>query len=1013
MEPSRRPLTGVSLGVAFAALLGVALLCADALFAAQTPATSFTVVTTVYLPTSDLPVALEGDARLLSLIPNADRSLMYGIMTGNNLFTFNPDPEDNSITVQIALPSSFGIAGPNFLLGNEWFIFSINFARIAIVPINSDNTFGTPDIKVRELSDGLPTYVDVAFDGQSTFYIGASDKKVYKLTREFIRTAASGTFPSLSNEIDDFGGINTLVIHPTKPQHLFVGSKSGEVVRLNTETLEPSSQVVAVCSGVEIPQDAILVHTPFSHADPTGQATDDKIYIPCSAKDLRTSFPTGAPTNPNDVQDAALVLLNNTATDFVLADSLNLFTINDTAFVASLLRSPVNTNGALPIVQFTSSFMDKEGGFIYIPFDMASDEFYQGCVARVNIVDSSRSVVCLKLIANFAENFQFGTFALPASGRFGLYGASPVSQSSHQVGRLVQINIPDPCTPTCTANGVCEMGSCICKPGFKGESCDLEISVVEQKCSECLGNEGASRCSEDGTCICKDGYKGNLCQIDYCPDDCNGRGTCNFETQSCQCEDNYVGEACAEFFCTVVTSCNSCDYKECGWCESTGECLQGDILGPKGQSCGTWYYRACSTEVLASLGAGYFVTGIFCLLAVINMYSAWAEDTTRDTGKAQVRRSWWRSQRSAKAWVLMELMQFSAITGMIGFEFTSSYVVYTKAFAWTNFWGKNIFSNDDTSATSSKMLAKSLSQYSSEIDTVPEFFFANNLFYVALVAAIAVFVLKIVGFVRDYMFDNEKGDIWLHVHSRIRYILTRIFLMAAPGLCVSAGAQIYYTIDLGGSGTDYFLLVLAIIIAAAIYGSFIFLVVYFKKTSLKEVMSGAFRKKFGCLFEQCHIRKTWYYSMATFGRLVGYFFVGLLQNSAETAIALMIAIRFLYLVQLLFIKPRPYLDPIQFFLDTIRTFLEILTLGLLYMFRSSTVEDNMRLATGLVILLQFLVVVICIVTYCMSWVQGMLNIQSWRQLGDYIKAGFKTEEQRNAKSHAMESLDSEKRIANP
>lgn len=60
-------------------------------------------------------------------------------------------------------------------------------------------------------------------------------------------------------------------------------------------------------------------------------------------------------------------------------------------------------------------------------------------------------------------------------------------------------------------------------------------------CPKPCANEGVCK---NKKCYCKDGYGGADCALVLCPNDCSGRGECDFNTGTCLCSPPYIGRSC-------------------------------------------------------------------------------------------------------------------------------------------------------------------------------------------------------------------------------------------------------------------------------------------------------------------------------------------------------------------------------------------------------------------------------------------------------------------------------------
>lgn len=61
-----------------------------------------------------------------------------------------------------------------------------------------------------------------------------------------------------------------------------------------------------------------------------------------------------------------------------------------------------------------------------------------------------------------------------------------------------------------------------------------------------------------------------FCQLQVCPGDCSGAGTCHHSNGTCSCFDHRVGEDCSSPYCPSVFSprCAECTSEVCTSCES-------------------------------------------------------------------------------------------------------------------------------------------------------------------------------------------------------------------------------------------------------------------------------------------------------------------------------------------------------------------------------------------------------------------------------------------------------------
>lgn len=94
---------------------------------------------------------------------------------------------------------------------------------------------------------------------------------------------------------------------------------------------------------------------------------------------------------------------------------------------------------------------------------------------------------------------------------------------------------------SCSGNGFCSEGSCICAVGFAGVDCSTD-TACSTACSSHGYCDGVS-----GTCVCISGYTGEGCEtapVDLCVDMNCGHGFCTADGD-CSCLQGYAGPSCA------------------------------------------------------------------------------------------------------------------------------------------------------------------------------------------------------------------------------------------------------------------------------------------------------------------------------------------------------------------------------------------------------------------------------------------------------------------------------------
>ena len=140
-----------------------------------------------------------------------------------------------------------------------------------------------------------------------------------------------------------------------------------------------------------------------------------------------------------------------------------------------------------------------------------------------------------------------------------------------------------PGTPTCSGNGDCISGSCVCKSSWLGSVCDIPNCPGTPDCNL------QGMCETDPVlgpiCNCFKGFSGSDCSSAVtCLNDCTGNhGTCVTNTTSpyCQCKSEWTGEDCSVAVCP-----NNCS--------GNGVCVDGN---PPQCNCKAGYaLEDCSLE---------------------------------------------------------------------------------------------------------------------------------------------------------------------------------------------------------------------------------------------------------------------------------------------------------------------------------------------------------------------------------------------------------------------------------
>ena len=148
------------------------------------------------------------------------------------------------------------------------------------------------------------------------------------------------------------------------------------------------------------------------------------------------------------------------------------------------------------------------------------------------------------------------------------------------------------CNEKCMNEGICDLGLCLCRHPYYGDSCQYKRCVPpceEGSCNETTGTcsktcpnmcgENGECNSQTGLCECEEEYFGDTCQSKICTSSCSNNETCDYTRGVCQCKVPYYGDRCQYMGGNCSSDClngGSCDYRN-ATCECNG--------GFEGNSC--------------------------------------------------------------------------------------------------------------------------------------------------------------------------------------------------------------------------------------------------------------------------------------------------------------------------------------------------------------------------------------------------------------------------------------------
>ncbi|XP_077991326.1 uncharacterized protein LOC144445592 isoform X2 [Glandiceps talaboti] len=126
----------------------------------------------------------------------------------------------------------------------------------------------------------------------------------------------------------------------------------------------------------------------------------------------------------------------------------------------------------------------------------------------------------------------------------------------------------------CLHGGTCyqvdDVDTCECSQGWKGETCDVEITVCQNV--TCFNNGTCNYIVIGGNdtyfCSCPDNYGGEHCEKGNCTDKvCLNGGNCYKvkENETCECPEDWTGDTCDD-----LTVCQNVTCQNNGTCHSAG-----------------------------------------------------------------------------------------------------------------------------------------------------------------------------------------------------------------------------------------------------------------------------------------------------------------------------------------------------------------------------------------------------------------------------------------------------------
>ncbi|KAF2073198.1 hypothetical protein CYY_005480 [Polysphondylium violaceum] len=534
--------------------------------------------------------------------------------------------------------------------------------------------------------------------------------------------------------------------------------------------------------------------------------------------------------------------------------------------------------------------------------------------------------------------------------------------------------------------GTCIAGVCQCNQEYYGLDCSQKTCLQLNNCSYAI--QGNGKCI-NGECICESIWDGDDCSERVCPGQCQGRGTCSGAPDyTCACELGYRGADCSETYevpCGTFTESQDCvDHTYCGWCQVDGVCRKGDRYGPEDGFCRTWYFGQNVEVGIIVLGVIFIV--LIGILFLIDIGTTPFVDVKRAKDYAEEFKTgaypkgtheeasilWWRDQRSAKAWTLMDQFQFISLISHIGVVFPSRFLNFTEYLDWTNMgipFPPAINPPQEFTSTTGRALL-TYSQYENSLGAGGLYHLANILFWFGLLCAAFLVPLLIVFIALNFL----EGLIhWKEViRNRIIHVTVRLLTVGYIGVVMASAYSLVtplhsYKIIIPGA------------ILVVVYGIGLPIGI-FKLLDVPEARlhNPTFKQQFGCLYVNFKPKTDHRFVVFTFiKRFVMAIIVGILAfeptpvyplsgtDMAVPIVQVVVIIIVLIGYAVLLGIRKPYFDHYHLWLEYFLTGLNVITVGL-----SLTHLKNPSVAGELIAcLIQALSLIACIAAYIISWLQ--------------------------------------------
>jgi len=643
--------------------------------------------------------------------------------------------------------------------------------------------------------------------------------------------------------------------------------------------------------------------------------------------------------------------------------------------------------------QMTVAVLDTVHGQMYIAGGETILTF--GYVSQINLatfqlnphgdkklLDEQKDIKIGWLADNYTIYFGYGfTRGLPNTNLAAYSGIFPA-----------QLPAVCPGTPECSGHGDCVYGACVCGPlnstdqalyptssYYAGAAC-AEVNCKYDCTNNVTGFQG--KCL-NSICDCGANYTGDFCEIQRCPYNCSGNGFCNQTNYLCHCNLGWSGDACqtqTPLPCSYYKNCKDClSDTSCGWCRTEGKCVAGDLNGPfeTGDSgCTSWYFTQCPEVGMEFFG--YLFSILAGIGILINMVSLVQEELNpllqNKSSDLDIRETWWRNQRSVKTWLMVDEIQFAAITSMFAVKVPSLYFNFVTIFRWSVIGFPLPWSQRDLDTSRDTL---SMDQYDSSILAKDTEVFFGSLFWLAMLVILTAVVFLVLRIFGGLCFSSSYG-LKNFFQNRLVYTLIRIAMFAYFPFAVFTTYS--FTVDSPAAIVISIVFLLAVHLSLAIY---LWRIQPKSRQDTPRLFRPEILSRVGCLYHSYYVKRAWFQEIIFLRKLAMGAVIGLLQNFETAQLILLMIFQVAYLIAVLVLKP--YLDALHMFVDISSCIGHIIMIALMFPFIGSL---NLDLTNDVAIFLSVAIAaismilqLICIGAFINNWMK-MNDIGSFMDLVD-------------------------------